>query len=97
MQDIKPISIPLISHFKFSKEDSSKTKIENDYLSKVSYALAVENLMYVMVSTRLNIAQVMRIVNKFMSKLGRMHYEAFKWVLRYLRETTNATLNFGGE
>ena len=38
MNEAKPVSIPLGSHFKLSKEQSPKTKEEKDHMSKVSYA-----------------------------------------------------------
>lgn len=42
-------------------------------MSRVLYASAVGSLMYVIVNTRPNIAQVVRVMSKFMSKPGRMH------------------------
>ena len=49
MNEAKPVSTPLGSYFKLSKEQSSKTKEERDHMSKVPYALAIGNLMYAMV------------------------------------------------
>lgn len=59
----KSISTPLASHFKFYK-NSLNTEEEKD---KVPYASIVDNLMYVMASTRPNIAQVVGVVSRFMS------------------------------
>ena len=42
-------------------------------MSKVPYALAISSLMYVMVCTRPDIAHAMRVVSKFMSRLGKQH------------------------
>lgn len=91
------MSTPLATHFKLSKEDSPKTKKENDYMSKVPYVSTVGSLIYVMVSTRLNIAQAMRVVSRFMNKPRMKQCEAIKWIFRYLRGTTNTNLTFGGE
>ena len=41
MNEAKPMSIPLGSHFKLSKEQSPKTEEERDYMSKMPYALAI--------------------------------------------------------
>ena len=49
MNEAKPVSIPLGSHFKLSKEQSPKTEEEGDHMSKVSYALGIGSLMYAMV------------------------------------------------
>ena len=37
MNEAKPVSTPLGSHFKLSKEQSSKTEEERDHMSKVPY------------------------------------------------------------
>ena len=38
MNETKPVSTPLGSHFKLNKEQSPKTKEERDHMSKVLYA-----------------------------------------------------------
>lgn len=53
--------------------DSLKTKKEKDYIFRVPYASTVSSLMYVMVKTRLDIAQEVEVVSKFMTKSKRMH------------------------
>ncbi|RVW71082.1 Retrovirus-related Pol polyprotein from transposon TNT 1-94 [Vitis vinifera] len=52
MNEAKPVSTPLGSHFKLSKEQSPKTEEERDHMSKVPYASAIGSLMYAMVCTR---------------------------------------------
>ena len=73
MNEAKPVSTPLGSHFKLSKEQSPKTEEEMDYMSKVPYALAIGSLMYAMVCTRLNIAHAVGVVSRFMSRPGKQH------------------------
>ena len=75
---LNPVSTPLGSHFKLSKEQSPKTEKERDHISKVPYALAIGSLMYAMVCTRLDIAHAVGIVSKFMSRPGKQHWEAAK-------------------
>ncbi|GKD39555.1 retrovirus-related pol polyprotein from transposon TNT 1-94 [Tanacetum coccineum] len=41
-----------------------------------------------------NIAHAVGVVTRFMSNLGREHCEAVKWLLRYLKGTSKATLCF---
>lgn len=65
-------------------------------MSKVPYASAIGNLMYVMVNIGPDIAYAVEIVSRFMSKPKKMHWEAVKWILRYLSGTTNAALCFIG-
>ncbi|RVW53622.1 Retrovirus-related Pol polyprotein from transposon TNT 1-94 [Vitis vinifera] len=67
MNEAKPVSTPLGSHFKLSKEQSPKTEEEMDHRSKVPYALAISSLMNDMVCTRLDIAHAVGVVSRFMS------------------------------
>ena len=84
MNKAKPVSTPLGSHFKLSKEQSPNTEEERDHMSKVPYASAIGSLMYAMVCTRPDIAHAVRLVNIFMSRPGKQYWEAIKWILRYL-------------
>ena len=68
MNEAKPVSTPLGSHFKLSKEQSPKTEEEMDHMSKVPYALTIGSLMYAMVYTKLDIANVVGVVSRFMSR-----------------------------
>ncbi|KAL5755348.1 hypothetical protein ACOSP7_023568 [Xanthoceras sorbifolium] len=96
MQDAKPVSTPLGVHFRLSKEQSPKTEKERTYMAKVPYASAIGSLMYAMVCTRPDIAQAVGAVSRYMNNPGKIHWEAVKWILRYLRGTTNKTLCFKG-
>ena len=71
INETKPISTSLSSHFKLSKEQSPKTEEERDHISKVPYALAIGSLMYAIVCTRPDIAHAVRVVSRFMSKPGK--------------------------
>ena len=82
------------SHFKLSKEQSLKIEEERDHMSKVPYALAIDSLMYAMVCTRPNIAHAMGIVSRFMSRPRKQHWEAIKWILRYLKGSLDTCLCF---
>ena len=96
MNEAKLVSTPLGSHFKQSKEQSLKTKEERDHMSKVPYFSSIGNLIYAMVCTRPNIAHVVRVGSRFMSRSEKLHWEAAKWILRYLRGSSNTYLCFIG-
>jgi hypothetical protein len=96
MQNAKPVSTPLASHFKLTKEMCPKTQEEIEYMSRVPYSSAVGSLMYAMVCTRLDIAHAVGVVSRYMNNPGKEHWEAVKWILRYLRGTTTHALCFGG-
>ncbi|KAE8703438.1 cytochrome P450 71A9-like [Hibiscus syriacus] len=96
MQDAKPVSTPLGVHFRLSKEQSPKTEEERAHMVKVSYASTIGSLMYAMVCTRSDIAHAVGAVSRYMNNPGKVHWEAIKWILRYLRGTTNKALCFKG-
>ena len=81
MHAAKPVSTPLASHFKLSKELSP----EKENMSKVPYASAVGSLMYAMVCTRPDIAYSVGLVSRFMGNPGKTHWNAAKWTLKYLK------------
>ena len=65
-------------------------------MSKVPYESAVGSLMYAMVCTRPDIAYAVGVVSRYMKNPGKEHWIPVKWILRYLRGTTNQALCFGG-
>jgi hypothetical protein len=71
MQDCKPISIPLSVNFKVFSSISLNNKAKRMKMFQVTYASTVESLMFVMICTRLNIAQVIRATNRYMAILLR--------------------------
>ncbi|XP_031499205.1 TMV resistance protein N-like [Nymphaea colorata] len=94
MQDAKPVSTPLAIHFKLSKDLSPKTDEEHEEMSMISYASAVGSLMYAMVCTRPDIAQAVGAVSRYIAEPGKKHWEAVKWILRYLKGTLCMSLCF---
>uniref|UniRef100_A0A7N2MUY1 Retrovirus-related Pol polyprotein from transposon TNT 1-94 n=1 Tax=Quercus lobata TaxID=97700 RepID=A0A7N2MUY1_QUELO len=96
MNEAKPVSTPLGSHFKLSKEQSPKTEEEREHMSKVPYASAIGSLMYAMVCTRPDIAHAVGVVSRFMSRPGKQYWEAVKWILRYLKVSSDTCLCFTG-
>jgi len=66
-------------------------------MKRVPYASAVGSLMYAMVCTRPDIAHAVGTVSRFLSNPGREHWNAVKWILRYLCGTTSLRLCFGGD
>ena len=67
---------------------------EVEHMSKVPYASAVGSIMYAMVCTRPDIAQSVSVVSKYMANPGKRHWEAVKWILRYLKGAPDVGLTF---
>lgn len=62
-----------------------KTAEEVNYMDNVPYENLVESL-------RPNIAHVVSLVSRFMSNPGRAHWQALKWILRYIKGSLSADL-----
>ena len=52
--------------------------------------------MYAMVCTRQDIAQAVRVVSRYMSNPGKEHWRAVKWILRYLKGSSDMELCYDG-
>ncbi|KAE8706002.1 hypothetical protein F3Y22_tig00110410pilonHSYRG00039 [Hibiscus syriacus] len=63
---------------------SPKDDAEREYMSKVPYASAVGSLMYAMVCTRPDISHAIGVVSRYMHDPGKEHWQAVKWILRYI-------------
>ncbi|KAK8954235.1 hypothetical protein KSP39_PZI002773 [Platanthera zijinensis] len=94
MTESKPVSTPLGQQFRLSSQQCPDTEGERQKMFGVSYASAVGCFMYVMICTRPDIAQAVSVVSRYMGNPGRQHWEAVKWILRYLNGTKNVGLLF---
>ena len=96
MKDAKSVSTPLANHFKLSRSLCPTTTDEKEKMASIPYSSTVGSLMYCMVCTRSDIAHVVSIVSRFLSNPGKEHWEAVKWIFKYLRGTSKLCLSFGG-
>ena len=65
-------------------------------MSHVPYASEMGSLMYAMDCTRPDIAHVVGVLSRFMSKLGKEHWTIVKRVFRYLCGTSDYGLCYQG-
>lgn len=77
---------PLAQHFKLSSDKRPKSGEEIAKMEGVPYASAVGSLMYSMTCLVL--------LAYFMSEPGKKHWNAVKWVLRYLKRSLNTSLMY---
>lgn len=61
-------------------------------MSKVPYQSAVGSIMYAMVGTRLDLAYAVGLISRFMTNPLKEHWQAVKWVLRYIKGTVSTRL-----
>ncbi|GKC45658.1 hypothetical protein Tco_1063380 [Tanacetum coccineum] len=87
--------MPLGRHFKLSLKDCPVRDSDVERMSKVPYANAVGSLMYLMVCMMPDIAYTVSVVSRYLANLGKNHWEAVKWILKYLRGTANVGLLYG--
>ena len=87
MDKAKAVSIPLASHFKLSHKLCPSTNEEKLSMKNFLYSSVVGSLMYAMVCTRP--------VGRYLSNSGKDHWETVKWVMRYLRGTSNLRITLG--
>nr|GEV98012.1 retrotransposon protein, putative, Ty1-copia subclass [Tanacetum cinerariifolium] len=77
------------------RDRGSRSLKDVERMSKVPYANAVGSLMYLMVCTKPDIAYAVSIMSRYLANSGKNHKEAVKWILKYLKGTTDAGLVYG--
>ncbi|XP_031283142.1 secreted RxLR effector protein 161-like [Pistacia vera] len=63
-------------------------------MENVPYSNAIGYVMYVMISTRPDLAYAITLLSRFMSNPGNEHWNALKWLLRYINCTVQIGLVF---
>lgn len=95
MSNAKPVSTPLASHFRSSCSSCPAVDSEEpSYMAQVPYSSTIGSLMYAMVSTHPDLAHAMSVVSWFLTNPGKAHWTAMKYILRYLRDTSDFSLLF---
>lgn len=84
MQNSKPVSTPLTSHFCLYAKLSLEADEEKEHVTCVPYASAVSLLMYSMVCIHLDISHAIG-VSRYMENSGKEHWHIVKWILCYLK------------
>ena len=97
MEDTKETATPLAMHFKLSSDQRPKNEIERREMQAIPYANIVGNIMYVMISTRPDVAQAISVTSRFMANFGKQYWLALKWVMRYLKGSGNFGILFAGD
>ncbi|KAH9668793.1 Integrase catalytic domain-containing protein [Citrus sinensis] len=96
MQDCKPISTTLPVNFKLSSSMCPNYEAERKEMSRVPYASAVRSLMFTMICTIPDIAQVVGAVSRYMANPDGEHWIAVKRIMRYIRGNSDVALCYGG-
>ena len=87
MENAKEVTVPLRGHFKLSADQCPSTEQEMEDMLSVPYSSAIGSIMYIMICTRPNLTHSISLLSKYMSNLGKEHWEALKWLLKYIKGT----------
>lgn len=97
MGSCAPVSTPMEPNFSFSKLDCPVSEEDKEAMSSVPYRELVGSLMYLMLSSRPDIAYPVGVLSRYVSNPGRKHWEGAKRVLKYLQGTKDYRLTFHGD
>ena len=65
-------------------------------MEMIPYASMVGSVMYTMVCSRPDLAYAVSMISRYMSCLGKPHWQTVKWLLQYLASTRSLGLVYGG-
>ncbi|KZV43515.1 hypothetical protein F511_19059 [Dorcoceras hygrometricum] len=94
MASATAVNVPLAAHFMLNKEQCPKSETDINSMRNVPYSNAIGSVMYMMVSTRPDIAYSVSCLSRYMANPGVVHWNAVKWLLRYLKHSLNYGLMF---
>ncbi|GJT81540.1 retrotransposon protein, putative, ty1-copia subclass [Tanacetum coccineum] len=97
MENSKRGSIPMQDKLRLSKSQGASTPAELKRMQNVSYASAVGSIMYVVRCTRPDVAFAQNITSQFQQNPGDLHWTTVKNILKYLRNTKDMFLVYGGD
>ncbi|GKA52119.1 hypothetical protein Tco_0745315 [Tanacetum coccineum] len=96
MDNSKRGSIPMQVDLHLNKSQCATTSAEMKRIQNVPYASAVGSIMYAVRCTRPDVAFAKNITSRFQQNPGEAHWTAVKNILKYLRNTKDTFLVYGG-
>ncbi|KAK4364466.1 hypothetical protein RND71_015824 [Anisodus tanguticus] len=97
MENSKKGGLPMGQGIKLSQKDNPSNAIELERMKRIPYASAIGSIMYAMTCTRPDVAFALSMTCKFQQNPGEEHWKAVKSILKYLRQTKDYFLVYGGE
>ena len=96
LEDAKPLSTPIDANTRLLKDDCPMSTEGKQDMKNVPYREAIGALNWLAVGSRPDIAFVVGQLAQFLENPGRVHWEAAKRVIRYLKTTKDLKLTYGG-
>jgi hypothetical protein len=94
LTEAKPCSTPLPASITLTKSDSPQNNFERQEMSKVPYREALGALMWLQVATRPDLSFAVNLLSRFANDPGRLHWQALKHTLEYVKGTTNYGITY---
>ncbi|GJW26154.1 retrotransposon protein, putative, ty1-copia subclass [Tanacetum coccineum] len=96
MENSKRETIPMQEKLKLSKSQGASTPAEKQRMQNIPYASAIGSIMYAVRCTRPDVAFAQNMTSRFQQNPGEEHWTAVKNILKYLRNTKDMFLVYGG-
>ncbi|GJR18249.1 retrotransposon protein, putative, ty1-copia subclass [Tanacetum coccineum] len=96
MDNSKRGHIPMKERLDLNKTQGASTPKEVKRMQNVPYASVVGSIMYAVRCTRPDVAFAQNITSRFQQNPGELHWTAVKNILKYLRNTKDMFLVYGG-
>ncbi|GJT30679.1 retrotransposon protein, putative, ty1-copia subclass [Tanacetum coccineum] len=96
MENSKRGTIPMQEKLKLSKSQGASTPAEKQRMQNIPYASAIGSIMYAVRCTRPDVAFAQNMTSRFQQNPGEEHWTAVKNILKYLRNTKDMFLVYGG-
>ncbi|GJY77593.1 retrotransposon protein, putative, ty1-copia subclass [Tanacetum coccineum] len=96
MDNFKRGNIPMQEKLDLNKTQGASTPKEVKRMENVPYASAMGSIMYVVRCTRPDVAFTQNITSRFQQNPGELYWIAVKNILKYLRNTKDMFLVYGG-
>jgi len=92
MLDAKTASVPLNPTIKYSSSMCPKLAEEKAIMAEKPYNELLGSLQFIANLTRPDIAYAVNLLSRFKANPGNQHWEGAKYIIRYLKETSNQGL-----
>ncbi|KAJ9553210.1 hypothetical protein OSB04_017255 [Centaurea solstitialis] len=96
MDESKKGFIPMQHGIVLSKAQCPVSSEDQDKMKSVPYASAIGSIMYAMLCTRPDVAYSVSVTSRYQQNPGEAHWVAVKNILKYMRQTKEMFLVFGG-
>jgi hypothetical protein len=96
MENSKKGNLPIIKGVSLSVTQCPATEKEKSVMSDIPYASAIGSIMYAMLSTRPDVTLALSLTSRYQSNLGLIHWNVVMSILKYLRNTKDMVLVYGG-